>query len=115
MAQPYATPTAKLQNLHIVPPNPRYRYEVVATTLTGGGSIAGGANASTREYCRRGRYFYDIWINAGSSNGFQYTPAHIAGYTESADFLDYTTSLNFASDRFAKGLEIRGFAPTNPP
>ena len=52
-------------------------------------------------------------VDAQEENGN--TPAHIAGYTESADFLDYTTSLNFASDRFAKGLEIRGFAPTNPP
>ena len=73
-----------------------------------------GANNLSREYCPRGQYFYDIWITAGAYNGFQCTPAHIAGYAENAEILDYMVSLDIESPSFARGLEIRGFKPTNP-
>jgi hypothetical protein len=68
------------------------------------------ASALSREYCRRGDFFYRQFLLA-KDDGFMYTEAHIAAYVESEEWVVFLTDLDVDSEAFVTGLDLRKFAP----
>jgi hypothetical protein len=53
---------------------------------------AAAANAMAVEWCRKLQYYFDIWMEQGSSN-YQYTEADIKGYKPTTAWLDFETDV----------------------
>jgi len=63
-----------------------------------------------REFCRRGEYYYQLYLEAGDED-FEYTGEHVAGYEESLQWLDFISVLDVEDNAFMKGLELRDLMP----
>lgn len=63
-----------------------------------------------REYCRRGEYFYRLFVEAGGDD-FVYEQAHVEGYAEGLPFLSFITELDSEHPAFVRGLEVRQLTP----
>ena len=68
------------------------------------------ATELAREYCRRGDYFYSLYLNA-EEDEFAFTAAHVAAYPESPAFIDFMCSLEMDDPAFDAGLEVRALVP----
>ena len=66
-----------------------------------------------REICRRGEFFFDIWINQEDEK-FLYTEEHLHAYEEKLPWLDFVASKGVTSDAFIRALEVRNTFPINP-
>ena len=64
----------------------------------------------TREYCRRGNFFYKFYAD-GPGDEYEYTPDIINSYVESAEWLDFVCGLDIFSRAFAAAVLIRAMAP----
>ena len=76
-----------------------------------------GDNAAmqlSREYCRRGEWYYMIWLETGSSADFRYTQEHLDSYLEIEEWVDWLLSLVPGSLPYARGMEIKRAVPINP-
>lgn len=47
------------------------------------------ATQMAREYCRRGEYFYNLFLNAGENEEFKYTASHVEAYVPGSDWLEF--------------------------
>ena len=66
-----------------------------------------------REVCRRGDFFFDIWMNQEDEQ-FLYTEEHLGAYEETLPFLDFVVAKAVDSDAFIRALEVRNIFPINP-
>lgn len=64
------------------------------------------------EWCRRHQYFFDRWVEAGSSQDFEFTDEIVAGYVEPPEF---SAAVRGASARTLQRVaQVRAERPQRP-
>ena len=65
------------------------------------------AHQLCREYCRRGEYFCQLWVESDCGDDeFEYRDEHVAGYVEDMEWLNFMIALPAESAAFARGMEL---------
>ena len=65
----------------------------------------------SKEWARRGCFFMQMWLDAGSPRDFAYSTADAAGYAESMAFLEWACGVDADSDVMTRIVEMRAFRP----
>lgn len=65
----------------------------------------------SKEWARRGEYFMQVWIDAGSPEDFTYTDAHVEEYTEPMSFLEWACGVETDSETMSRIMELRRKRP----
>ena len=63
------------------------------------------------EFCRRGMFFYNMWLERGSPANMSYSADDAASYEETLEWVTWLTELDVESMEFEVGLEIRKLVP----
>lgn len=72
-----------------------------------------GAHMLAEEYCRRGEYFFNLYVAFDESGGeaFQYSEEDVAGYEDNMDFLNWFLEQPLDSPQFEAGMALRSLVP----
>ena len=68
------------------------------------------ANELAREYCRRGEYFFCLYLDA-EDEAFAYTDAHVQAYPESPAWVSFREGLVAGSVTHRRAMELQRAVP----
>jgi len=71
-------------------------------------------HALAREWCRRGTFFYTIWMERGEDYGYPYSEEELKSCPEDGEFIDWACTINVDTPAFDAILEVRHAVPMNP-
>ena len=90
----------------------KYMYST-GTTWARKGHTEEGCLLMADEFCRRGEYFIQIWLERFTEEGwdFRYTQEHFDGYRPTLEYLDWAVEVRIGSATYTRLTELTNMHP----